>query len=439
MLILAASTQRTIGLVIALVVAAGFAIYVLVNVFSTGKDEIGSEIELAPNRKPYMGDEELETKKLDLSLAAGVGTLALIALALPLYWLGEPGRQEGYVNFTDRVSADRGGEAYEELCQQCHGAEAVGGAAAYTVLDEEGRFVASVSWNAPALNTILYRFTEAEVEHVLNFGRPQSPMPAWGLPGGGPLTAQQVEELIDWIARIQLEPEEFTAEIAAGVRQGVLDGVREDNPDPFAVLAAEGTSDADRDAAQAEVDALYNAVTPGLGDLLRASTEISGNPDSTVEDIDAAQAAVTQALDDYIAQVDPAVQGRLLFNNSAGAGAYNCARCHTAGSSWDADGVIAESPNLEGPGLIVAEVPGGGGFGPSLIGVTEAFSSAADMSGFISQGCSTNLQYGLNGVCEPSGQMPGFGFNSTDLAREHGGLLSPEQIDAIVAYERGLS
>lgn len=439
MLILAASTQRTIGLVIALVVAAGFAIYVLVNVFSTGKDEIGSEIELAPNRKPYFDDEELETKKLDLSLAAGVGTLALIALALPLYWLGEPGRQEGYVNITDRISADRGGEAYEELCQQCHGAEAVGGAAAYTVLDEEGRFVASVNWNAPALNTILYRFTEEEVQHVLDFGRPQSPMPAWGLPGGGPLTAQQVEELIDWIARIQLSPEEFTDEIAAGLRQGVLDGVRDDNPEPFAVLAAEDSTAAEREAAQADVDALYNSLADGLGDLLREANEVSGNADSTVEDIEAAQTAVTRALDAYVAGLDPAAEGELLFNNSAAAGAYNCARCHTAGSSWDADGVLAQNPNLEGPGLILAEVPGGGGFGPSLIGVREAFTSGTDQSSFISQGCSTNLQYGLNGVCEPSGQMPGFGFNSTDLAREHGGLLTPEQIDAIVAYERSLS
>lgn len=439
MLILAASTQRTIGLVIALVVAVGFAIYVLVNVFSTGKDEIGSEIELAPNRKPYFDDEELETKKLDLSLAAGVGTLALIALALPLYWLGEPGRQEGYVNFTDRVSADRGGEAYEELCQQCHGAEAVGGAAAYTVLDEEGRFVSSVSWNAPALNTILYRFTEEEVRHVLDFGRPQSPMPAWGLPGGGPLTEQQVEELIDWIARIQLSPEEFTDEIAAGLRQGVLDGVRDDNPEPFEVLAAEDSTDAERDAAQAEVDALYNAVDDGLGDLLRVAAEVAGDAESTVEEIEASQDAVTRALDAYIAGLDPAAEGELLFNNSAGAGAYNCARCHTAGSSWGADDVLVENPNLEGPGLILPEVPGGGGFGPSLLGVREAFSSATDQSSFISQGCSTNLQYGLNGVCEPSGQMPGFGFNATDLAREHGGLLTPEQIDAIVAYERSLS
>ena len=41
----------------------------------------------------------------------------------------------------------------------------------------------------------------------------------------------------------------------------------------------------------------------------------------------------------------------------------------------------------------------------------------------------------MNGVCEPSGQMPGFGYNATDL---EGSMLSSEQIDAIVEYERGL-
>ena len=234
MLILAASTQRTIGLVIALLVALAAAVYILVNVFSSGKDEIGSEVELAPNRKPYYGDEELETKKLDLSLAAGVGTLALIAVALPLYWLGEPGRQEGFENISNRISADRGGEAYEELCAQCHGAEGVGGSAPYTVLDEQGRFIAGVSWTAPALNTVLYRFSEEEVTHVLNFGRPQSPMPAWGAPGGGPLTTQQLETLVDWMRRIQLSPEEMQAEVRAGVRSAVFDDAKADNPASFA-------------------------------------------------------------------------------------------------------------------------------------------------------------------------------------------------------------
>lgn len=405
MLILAASTQRTIGLVIALLVALAAAVYILVNVFSSGKDEIGSEVELAPNRKPYYGDEELETKKLDLSLAAGVGTLALIAVALPLYWLGEPGRQEGFENISNRISADRGGEAYEELCAQCHGAEGVGGSAPYTVLDEQGRFIAGVSWTAPALNTVLYRFSEEEVTHVLNFGRPQSPMPAWGAPGGGPLTTQQLETLVDWMRRIQLSPEEMQAEVRAGVRSAVFDDAKADNPASFVALE-----------------------------------ELAADPDAELEALDAAQIAVDAALDAYIddlAATNVEAYGEILFNNPAGAGAYGCARCHTAGSSWNADQALAENPGLAG--LVDPEVAASGGFGPTLIGIESQFESVGSHQDFVSLGCAANLQYGNNGVCEPSGQMPGFGAGATDLANENAGrMLSDADIAAIVAYERSL-
>ena len=44
-MIFAASTQRTIGVVIASVVAVGFLVYLLFN-FRIGKREIGSEIEV---------------------------------------------------------------------------------------------------------------------------------------------------------------------------------------------------------------------------------------------------------------------------------------------------------------------------------------------------------------------------------------------------------
>jgi len=403
MLILAVSTQRTIGLAIALFVAVGFAIYVLFNMFS-GRAEIGAEIELAPNRKPYLADEELETRKLDLSLAAGVATLAIVALALPLYWLGEPGRQEGYVNLTNRQFADRGGEAFEELCAQCHGENAVGGTAAFTVLDDDGRFVSSVNWTAPALNTIMYRFTEQEVRHVLEFGRPQSPMPAWGLPGGGPLTEQQLDHLLAYLVRIQLPAEQVSDEIQAGLRTSVRAEVEAQNPEPFAALAS-----------------------------------MSADASATAEDLAVAQGAVDDVLDDFIADLaasNQAAYGNILFNNPAAGGSYGCARCHTEGASFDADGVIAANPAVLG--LINAETPGGGGFGPSLVGVESQFDSAEIQAEFIARGCSTNLQYGNSGVCEPSGQMPGFGFDSTDHSGVNGGLLTNDQIAAIVAYERSL-
>ena len=143
-------------------------------------------------------------------------------------------------------------------------------------------------------------------------------------------------------------------------------------------------------------------------------------------------ALLDQHIDD-LSQNNVVKYGEYLFNNPAGAGAYACARCHTAGSSWNANDVLAANPSLQG--LVNPEVPGGGGFGPSLIGVTTQFASAQDQTSFISVGCEPNLQYGLNGVCEPSGQMPGFGPNATEL---EGALLSLEQIAAIVEYERGL-
>ena len=419
MIILAASTQRTIGLVIAVVVAVGFSVYVLFNL-RQGRKAIGAEVELAPNRKPYYDDDTLETKRLDIALAGGVATLIIIALALPLYWLGEPGRQKGFDEFTETVFASRGGEAYEELCAQCHGAGGVGGQAAFTVLDDEGRYISSVNWTAPALNNILYRFTTDEVLHTLNYGRPQSPMPAWGAPGGGPLTSQQLETIIEYLSVIQLTPEQMEKEVQAGLRESVLKEVRDQNPE----------------AEETELQEAYNLLFSGLGDALAEQTAIQQDSEAAVEDIEEAKTAVENLLDEYLielATTNAQKYGQYLYNNPAGAGSYACARCHTAGSSWNANEVLAANPSLEG--LINPEIAGGGGFGPSLIGVESQFTSASSQSQFISVGCEANLQYGMNGVCEPSGQMPGFGYNATDL---EGSMLSSEQIDAIVEYERAL-
>ena len=64
--------------------------------------------------------------------------------------------------------------------------------------------MASVKWTAPALNTVLYRYSEAEVNNILEYGRPPSPMPAWGSLGGGPLSDQQLLDVIAYLRSIQL-------------------------------------------------------------------------------------------------------------------------------------------------------------------------------------------------------------------------------------------
>jgi cytochrome c553 len=207
--VLAVSTIRSIGLVIMALVLIGFVVYVIANVRS-GRHEVGAEIELAPNRKPYLDDEALEGRKLERSLGWGLLTLAVVGLGLPLYWLNEPGRMNGAKSDFSTVFAKRGEHLFATTaeggynCAGCHGPAGVGGAYPYTITDPDGKFVAQVNWQAPALNTVLLRYSKAEVTYILTYGRPFSPMPAWGIAGGGPLNAQQIQNLVDYLQSIQL-------------------------------------------------------------------------------------------------------------------------------------------------------------------------------------------------------------------------------------------
>lgn len=201
-----ANTQKAIGYVIAVLLLGAFAVAIIVNM-RKGRAEVGSEIELAPNRRPYMDDDELETKKLDRTLGLGLVALGVIALALPLYWLAEPGRQDDMVKHFEDVAISRGEDLYVNgaQCAGCHGPNAVGGVASYTLTDPEtGAYIDQVQWKAPALDTVMYRYTPDQVRWILNYGRGFSPMPAWGAPGGGPLTEQEIDDIIAYLTSIQL-------------------------------------------------------------------------------------------------------------------------------------------------------------------------------------------------------------------------------------------
>ena len=88
----AATTERSIAMVLLAVVVVGWAIYVFVNI-RRSKREVGSEIELAANRGSLPDDEVLEGSRLEQVQAFGVLMLLIIALVLPIYWLREGGRR----------------------------------------------------------------------------------------------------------------------------------------------------------------------------------------------------------------------------------------------------------------------------------------------------------------------------------------------------------
>ena len=60
---------------------------------------------------------------------------------------------------------------------------------------------------------MLYRYNEDQVRYILNYGRPGTPMAAWGADGGGPLTTQQIDNVIDYLWSVQLEPEEMRTQV----------------------------------------------------------------------------------------------------------------------------------------------------------------------------------------------------------------------------------
>jgi mono/diheme cytochrome c family protein len=382
--VLAMSTVQSVGAVIFVLALIGFVIYVLTNL-RAGHEEIGSEVELAPNRKPYYDDDQLETTKLNRTLASGVALLGVVAVGLPLYWLNEPGRQQGAAENSLRTFEGRGAELYEtgSQCVNCHGPEGTGGQAPFTILDDAGAFVAKVNWRAPALNTVLLRFDRDEVTSIIDFGRPGTPMPAWGAGGGGPLSEQQISNLVDYLASIQVSSDDAKreAEVALASELGLL--TKDDEGDA-----------AKEDAAIAQID---------YDDLATGAAAFNLGKDSGVA-----------------------------------AGAYACARCHTKGWSIITEGEGAIQPADADVSDIVEYLPGSGSYGPPLDElVPRQFFTVDELAEFISLGNEEGVGYGT-GNAQGDGMMPGFGDNPNTPEAADDGMMPREMICAIARYESTL-
>lgn len=329
--LLATSHQRGVALAVAAAAVVGWVVYLL----SASKRtyEPGSEVEIAPNRKPYYDDAELEGPRLTKYLWWAFGALTIAAVGLPVYWLREPFRMDGPgfdkgQQYFDTKSIERGEELYEVFpgdpptprephfgCEACHGAEGIGGSASFTFDDPLTGEAKTVTWQAPALNVVMLKYRRSEVRNIIVYGRAGTPMPAWGLEGGGPLNDQQVDDLLSYLEHIKLDPEE--------VRQANLEQYGEDGSRLFAAF---------------------------------------------------------------------------------------CSQCHTQGAAYGEPGVV-----------------GGGGIGPSLVGGSTLvqFPDRQRHIDWVADTAEFGSNYGVAGISD--GVMPFFSD-----------VLTPEQIEAVVDYERGL-
>lgn len=231
----------TADVITVLAVVAGI-IWLGLMLVSALRNRGGAE-QVSLNLQPGIDDQNLETKRLEGGQKAAIAFSAFLAVALPLYFLGEPARQEGFVEEFSEAQIERGEHIVEEFaCFSCHGPLGAGGSAAFV----EQRSGVSVSWAAPSLDDVLYRYDTDELNFWITFGRGNTPMPAWGVAGGGPMNEKQVDDVVAYLASIQKDQQAVVNEMVEGVPAQIT---RLDNAD-----ATVATAIVNQDQVVAEID-----------------------------------------------------------------------------------------------------------------------------------------------------------------------------------------
>jgi mono/diheme cytochrome c family protein len=198
-------SARGLGIgAIALLSAVALILIWMAYLFVNSRRSRSASQEAAPsNLSPHVSDDELENTKLTKVLRASLFGAAVLAIALPWYAFNEPTRQAEAADAVVEADVEAGAHWFGLggfQCQNCHGPDAGGGAAPYV----EERSGVAVSWSAPSLNDVLYRYSPEEVQYWIVYGRANTPMPANGLLGGGAMSVQEVDQTIAWLESIQL-------------------------------------------------------------------------------------------------------------------------------------------------------------------------------------------------------------------------------------------
>lgn len=406
---------RTALIVLTLVVFGLMAVYLVWRLVSVRRNPTTRDPE---NLTPFLDDEGLEGPRLERALGWSLIFVMIVALALPLYFLFEPTRQENLSEHFDEQAAERGAILYansqsEEydatkslLCANCHGVNGEGGQAPFVLqpeldicddLENQGNpdvpacLPVQVAWAAPALDTVMLRFPEEEVFDILTWGRPGTPMPAWGVESGkGVLNTQSIDDLIAYLQSIQVSPEEAQQRSTKAVIEF-------------------------RQQAQENLDQQEEGLVAARADLAEARADGAGP--AAIRELEAEVAdaeAIVASAEAWAEQVADMGEGEVLFR-------LNCARCHTKGASYyDPNNLALPEPPPEGSGAFGPNLTGGSTLVqfPGLAGAQEQFD-------WVALGAPKNEGYGVRGIS--SGRMPYF-VN----------MLSEKQIKAIVAYERSL-
>jgi mono/diheme cytochrome c family protein len=137
-------------------------------------------------------------------MIVGLVMTILIVVSLAMYSYQETERLARAAEHFNAERVTRGNQIYQEQCVACHGSEGEGG-------------------SGPALNnrTVLKNTLDNVFFSVIRSGVPGTQMPAWSVDFGGPLTDEDVRDLValfrSWEPTApEIEPQEFTPDAARG-------------------------------------------------------------------------------------------------------------------------------------------------------------------------------------------------------------------------------
>ena len=145
-----------------------------------------------PPRRMWSGDSDCGSPDHDVArdgeTKRAAGRQACVALLAALRGNGACGGSRGCSDDGGlcRRAKDSPEHGAHFGCATCHGPQGQGGVTKYTITDYLGAN-RTVEWAAPAIDTALLKFSPDEVKTILTYGRANTPMPPWGVMGGGPM------------------------------------------------------------------------------------------------------------------------------------------------------------------------------------------------------------------------------------------------------------
>jgi hypothetical protein len=284
-------------------------------------------------------------------------------------------------------------------CAGCHGG-LEGGVVTDFVRQLPDGTVDVVDWRAPQLGTVLLRYSRDEVRFILTYGRPGTPMPPWGVEGGGPLNDQQLQNLIDFLDENQVAPEDAQAAVAEELDAYMNAEFSDGGP----VFENEGQALFNMGLLDNYAGGAYACARCHTADWSYADVEVSTDEEQMIVDRASFEAAI---------------------ENSGCGGALGPNLC---------DGATVRQFPEESPPEDATEEE------------LADFDPLQPMLDFVSNGSEDGIGYGTRG--QGSGKMPGFAqrpgedalywLNSGEEREPSAGMLTPDLVHEIVEYERTL-